>query len=102
VSTDGIRHFLDLIDIPRKQLRDMIDVSRTMKKTRQRGRQIRSQARRCHDFRQASTRTRVSFDVGIRQLGGESITLTGQEMQLGRGEPLLIPHACCRATSTPS
>jgi hypothetical protein len=30
----------------------------------------------------------VSFDVGIRQLGGESITLTGQEMQLGRGETI--------------
>ena len=34
MSTHGIRHFLDLIDIPRKQLRDMIDVSRTMKKKR--------------------------------------------------------------------
>src|SRR6202007_66917 len=37
-------------------------------------------------FDRPSTRTRVSFDVGIRQLGGESITLTGHEMQLGRGE----------------
>ena len=34
MSSNGIRHFLDLIDIPRKQLRDMIDVSRTMKKKR--------------------------------------------------------------------
>src|SRR5258708_15777743 len=39
-------------------------------------------------FDRPSTRTRVSFDVGIRQLGGESITLTGQEMQLGRGETI--------------
>ena len=39
-------------------------------------------------FDKPSTRTRVSFDVGIRQLGGESITLTGQEMQLGRGETI--------------
>jgi ornithine carbamoyltransferase len=37
-------------------------------------------------FDKPSTRTRVSFDVGIRQLGGESITLTAAEMQLGRGE----------------
>jgi hypothetical protein len=35
-----------------------------------------------------STRTRVSFDVGMRQLGGETIMLTGTEMQLGRGETI--------------
>src|SRR4051794_15804758 len=39
-------------------------------------------------FDKPSTRTRVSFDVGMRQLGGESIMLTAQEMQLGRGETL--------------
>jgi ornithine carbamoyltransferase len=35
-------------------------------------------------FEKPSTRTRVSFDVGMRQLGGETIMLTGAEMQLGR------------------
>jgi ornithine carbamoyltransferase len=39
-------------------------------------------------FDRPSTRTPVSFDVGMRQLGGESITLTGQEMQLGRRETI--------------
>ena len=39
-------------------------------------------------FDKPSTRTRVSFDVAMRQLGGEAIMLTGQEMQLGRGETL--------------
>jgi ornithine carbamoyltransferase len=39
-------------------------------------------------FDKPSTRTRVSFDVAIRQLGGEAILLTGQEMQLGRGETI--------------
>ena len=39
-------------------------------------------------FERPSTRTRVSFDVGMRQLGGESIMLTGTEMQLGRGETI--------------
>jgi ornithine carbamoyltransferase len=33
-------------------------------------------------FERQSTRTRVSFDVGMRQLGGETIMLSGQEMQL--------------------
>ncbi len=39
-------------------------------------------------FDKPSTRTRVSFDVGMRQLGGECIMLTGAEMQLGRGETI--------------
>ena len=37
-------------------------------------------------FDKPSTRTRVSFDVGMRELGGETLMLTGKEMQLGRGE----------------
>ena len=39
-------------------------------------------------FDKPSTRTRVSFDVGMRELGGETIMLTGAEMQLGRGETI--------------
>ena len=39
-------------------------------------------------FDKPSTRTRVSFDVAMRQLGGDVIMLTGQEMQLGRGETM--------------
>ena len=39
-------------------------------------------------FDKPSTRTRVSFDLAMRQLGGETIMLTGQEMQLGRGETI--------------
>lgn len=37
-------------------------------------------------FEKPSTRTRVSFDVGVRQLGGQTMTLSGNEMQLGHGE----------------
>src|SRR5207302_899693 len=39
-------------------------------------------------FDKPSTRTRISFDVGMQQLGGQSVTLTGAEMQLGRGETI--------------
>ncbi len=39
-------------------------------------------------FEKPSTRTRVSFEVGMRQLGGEVVMLTGAEMQLGRGETI--------------
>jgi ornithine carbamoyltransferase len=39
-------------------------------------------------FEQPSTRTRVSFDVGVRQMGGETMVLSGKEMQLGHGETI--------------
>ena len=69
----------------------MIEASRAMKaKLKREGKGERPLAgtHARHDLRRPSTRTRVSFDVGMRQLGGESITLTGQEMQLGRGETI--------------
>ena len=39
-------------------------------------------------FEKPSTRTRVSFEAGMLQLGGQAIHLNGKEMQLGRGEPI--------------
>ena len=90
MSANGLRHFLDLIDIPRKQLREMIDKSRVMKKGRRgaAGKGPLAGKTIAMIFDKPSTRTRVSLDVGILQLVGESITLNGQEMQLGRGETI--------------
>ena len=86
------RHFLDIDAFPRQTLRAILDEAHAMKAL---GRnclpdkvEIRQGAVLALIFEQPSTRTRVSFDVGIRQLGGQSITLTGQEMQLGRGETI--------------
>jgi ornithine carbamoyltransferase len=98
MSANGTRHFLDLIDIPPQELRSMIDASRAMKERRKSGRgapEGKSLEGKSLEgkslamiFDKPSTRTRVSFDVAMRQLGGEAIVLTGQEMQLGRGETI--------------
>jgi ornithine carbamoyltransferase len=89
VSANGIRHFLDLVDVPASELRGIIAASRAMKGRRSRGASAPLAGKTlAMIFDRPSTRTRVSFDVGMRQLGGESITLTGQEMQLGRGETI--------------
>lgn len=86
------RHFLELVDIPAPELRGMIEASRAMKATSKRARTMgeRPLAGKmlAMIFDKPSTRTRVSFDVAMRQLGGDTIVLTGQEMQLGRGETI--------------
>lgn len=90
MSGNGVRHFLDLIDIPSDELRGMIEQARAMKTARRSGTNARPLAGQtlAMIFDKPSTRTRVSFDVAMRQLGGEAIVLTGQEMQLGRGETI--------------
>ena len=88
MSANGKRHFLDLIDIPSQELRGMIEASRAMKARRERGPRPLEGRTLAMIFDKPSTRTRVSFDVAMRQLGGAAILLTGQEMQLGRGETI--------------
>jgi ornithine carbamoyltransferase len=87
----GVRHFLDLTEISKSALRGMIDTSRAIKGKR-RGKaaadRLLAGKTLAMIFDKPSTRTRVSFEVAMRQLGGDAIMLTGQEMQLGRGESL--------------
>ncbi|MEM7567811.1 MAG: ornithine carbamoyltransferase [Pseudomonadota bacterium] len=89
------RHFLDLADFTGPQLRALLDGARRMKAARADLAGKGPGPDRPLDgrvlamiFQQPSTRTRVSFDVGMRQLGGETIILSGSEMQLGRGETI--------------
>jgi ornithine carbamoyltransferase len=95
MSANGIRHFLDLTDVSKATLRGIIDASRAMKAKRKSAAQRKGAVERplagktlAMIFDKPSTRTRVSFEVAMRQLGGDAIMLTGQEMQFGRGESL--------------
>jgi ornithine carbamoyltransferase len=88
----GLRHFLDLSEIPASELRRILESAAAMKARRVKGRPAAERPLTGKFlgmvFDKPSTRTRVSFDVAMRELGGETIMLTGAEMQLGRGETI--------------
>ena len=85
---NAVRHFLDLIDVPAVDLRKMIDSARAMKAKRARNERLLAGKTLAMIFERPSTRTRVSFEIAMRQLGGDTIMLTADEMQLGRGETI--------------
>jgi ornithine carbamoyltransferase len=89
------KHFLDISDFDSGTLNAIIAKARTMKTARQglpkgwhekdeplKGRML------ALIFERPSTRTRVSFEVGMRQMGGETLVLSSSDMQLGRGETI--------------
>ena len=84
------RHFLDLADLDPATLRSILDESKRLKAERRTPSAPKPLAGLvlAMIFDRPSTRTRVSFDVAMRELGGETIMLTGKEMQLGRGETI--------------
>ena len=85
------RHFLDIDRIPVETLRQLIGRAIDMKRARKAGDAgVKPLVGRTLTmiFDQPSTRTRVSFDVGMQQLGGSTMMLTGTEMQIGRGETI--------------
>lgn len=84
------RHFLSLEDFTREQLRAMLALAGELKARLAQGERPPLLADKvlAMIFERESTRTRVSFDVGMRQLGGETLMLTGHEMQLSREETL--------------
>ena len=80
------RHFLDLDRIESGELRDILDTGFAFK----RGRRDRPLAGKTLAliFEKPSTRTRVSFEVAMRQLGGDTIVLSTSDSQMGRGETM--------------
>ncbi|MEZ5768265.1 MAG: ornithine carbamoyltransferase [Paracoccaceae bacterium] len=90
-----MRHFLDIDKTERDQLKAIIAQAQAMKSARGDVPKATPDAEQplanrmvALIFEKPSTRTRVSFDVGVRQMGGEVLVLSGQEMQLGHGESI--------------
>ena len=90
-----MRHFLDIHTTSPEDLRAIIDSAKSVKEAR------KGQPKAALDadqplagrmvaliFEKPSTRTRVSFDVGVRQMGGQTMVLSGADMQLGHGETI--------------
>ena len=86
------RHFLDIDSIEAATFRRIIDMGHAMKKA---GKRVPAALRPAgiEDavlmliFEKPSTRTRVSFDLAMRQLGGQTLALNHTDLQLERGEP---------------
>ncbi len=84
------RHFISLDDLSPDELRRVLDRALHLKAARARGEQVLTLQNRVLGmiFEKASTRTRVSFEAGMAQLGGHAIFLSPRDTQLGRGEPI--------------
>lgn len=85
------RHFIDLSTLSAAELHGILNDAKVRKAKLKAGEPTEKPLKGkvlAMIFEKASTRTRVSFDVGMRQLGGETIMLTGTEMQLGRSETI--------------
>jgi ornithine carbamoyltransferase len=87
------RHFLDIDRFDAGTLRRIVDMGHAMKKA---GKRVPAKLKPAGIvdavlmliFEKPSTRTRVSFDVAMRQLGGQTIALNHTDLQVGRGEPI--------------
>ncbi len=84
------RHFLTLADLSPTELRSLIARASELKRMHRAGKRHTPLASRVLGmvFEKSSTRTRVSFEAGMTQLGGSAIFLSPRDTQLGRGEPI--------------
>lgn len=85
-----MRHFLTLKDFSKSEILEIIDLAIKIKKQTKKGKfkpYLKDQTLGMI-FEKSSTRTRVSFEVGIHQLGGVGLFLSSNDLQLGRGEPM--------------
>lgn len=83
-----IRHFTKDTDVSSQEQNEILDLAASMKAAPQDFRDVLDGKTLAMIFQKSSTRTRVSFETGIGQLGGRGVFLSSKDMQLGRGEPI--------------
>ena len=81
------RDFLAIPDFSTEELHDVLQLAHRLKGGTDRSRPLEGQTL-AMIFEKSSTRTRVSFEVGMYQLGGHALFLSSRDIQLGRGEPI--------------
>ena len=82
-----MRNFLTILDLTKDEAHAMVRRAKEMKETRFRG-DLLADKTVAMIFEKASTRTRLSFEMAIKHLGGTTVFMTPQDSQLGRSEPL--------------
>jgi len=85
-----VKHFLSLKDYSKEEILEIIDLGLKIKRETKNGvfPPYLKNKNLAMIFEKSSTRTRVSFETGINQLGGNGLFLSNKEIQLGRGEPI--------------
>ena len=85
-----MKHFLKLMDWSTEEILSTLDLADRLKEEKKKG--IRHPILEGKTlgmiFEKSSTRTRVSFEVGMHELGGQALFLSSKELQIGRGEPV--------------
>jgi len=84
------KHFLKLSDFSKGELDDLFTLTRDLKARQKKGveHHLLKGKTLAMIFEKSSTRTRVSFEVGIYQLGGHGLFISSGTSQMGRGEPI--------------
>lgn len=90
IQTTKVRHFLTLMDFSKKELSQLIQRAIELKRAWKQGKHYEPMKNQtlAMIFEKSSTRTRVSFEAGMTQLGGHAMFLSPNDTQLGRGEPV--------------
>ncbi len=85
-----MKHLLKLSDMTREEILSLLDLADQLKYERRNGiaHPLLAGKKLGLIFQKSSTRTRVSFEVGMFELGGHALMLSGADLQIGRGEPL--------------
>ena len=88
--SEPIKHLLKLADLSTEQILDILNLADQLKYERKHGIPHPLLAGKTLGmiFQKSSTRTRVSFEVGMSQLGGSALFLSSRDLQIGRGEPV--------------